>query len=212
MINLFYNYYSDRSEERAQEIRSCLEKNVSNPNFDNIILLNESTEEFHSPRVISLAVPSRPLFKDIFTTVSEYSKDDDINIIMNSDCFLDINDTSTLRKIGRNEAWCILRTEVTSAGPLKLNKRLNKRNRRKHSSDMQDGWVFVGKPKTGMGLDFYMGTPGCDNRLAYEFQNAGYTIANPGAFLKLYHLHNTKTRTYSEKERVPGPYAFPELM
>ncbi len=209
MINLFYNYYNDNTQERAEEIKACAGENLKNDTIDKIYLFNESEESFHNNNVTDIKIASRPLFKDVFEKVSLYSKDNDINVIINSDCFLDTDDTLKLNQIGQNEAWCILRTEIKSINPFKLNKKLNKRNLRKHSGDMQDGWVFVGKPKQGMWLNFHLGTPGCDNRLAYEFQNVGYSIKNPGIKLKLYHFHNTKIRTYSELERVPEPYAFP---
>lgn len=212
MINLFYNYFEDSNQSRAEELVTCLRRNIANRNIDTVYVVTEEHTRVELNGPVVIRIDKRPLFRDMFRIIESRSGTDDINIVINTDCFLDEEDTRTVSGIARNEAWCILRTEIESAEPVQVDENLNKKNLKKHSRDMQDGWVFRGKPPSTLWLDFHMGVPGCDNRLAYEFEKAGYVIRNPYLFVKLYHLHKTKVRRYSERQRVPGPYAFPVLM
>jgi hypothetical protein len=53
-----------------------------------------------------------------------------------------------------------------------------------------------------------MGIAGCDNRLAYELQEAGFQVYNPSKTIQTFHLHDIPIRTFVENviERIPPPY------
>jgi hypothetical protein len=49
----------------------------------------------------------------------------------------------------------------------------------------QDAWIFKSpmiKPHANkeLNIDFPLGYPGCDNRVAWEFRNIGLHVINPG--------------------------------
>lgn len=50
-----------------------------------------------------------------------------------------------------------------------------------------------------------MGTPGCDNRIAWLFHASGNHVFNPGREILLLHRHENMARNYT-KERLPNPY------
>jgi hypothetical protein len=107
--------------------------------------------------------------------------------------------------LSHGDAWCIGRYEIPLASPL-LPWTIRRRPFPLLRDDSQDCWIIRGKPAGGMWLDFAQGLLGCDNRLAYELQNAGYVVHNAMDRIKLYHLHTQKVRAYTEQQRVPEPY------
>ena len=68
----------------------------------------------------------------------------------------------------------------------------------------QDTWIFKG-PVKKMDGNFQLGYPRCDQCIAYEIKKAGYILHNPSRQIKTYHLHNSKIRNYSFKQRITRP-------
>ncbi len=211
-VNVFYNYYADNNSNRKVEIDSCLKKLVENQSIDQLFVITESAETLphSSDKTTKLLLNQRPSFQTIFSLITEKSSERDVNVVLNSDCFWEENDSEKIRAIGATEAYCLSRIEIYSAYPLKIKKRKTSKNWSRNA-DMQDCWIFRGKPRPSMWLDFYLGKPGCDNRIAYEFKKAGYRILNPRTEISIYHYHCTELRRYTSVERVPEPYAFPEI-
>jgi hypothetical protein len=53
--------------------------------------------------------------------------------------------------------------------------------------------------------DVKLGTPGCDNRIAFILRTSlGLKLSNPAYTLKTIHLHESGVRTYTRKEVVTG--------
>ena len=73
--------------------------------------------------------------------------------------------------------------------------------------DSQDAWIFE-PPLPRIASDFFLGKPGCDNRLAYEVACAGLAVLNPSRSLRARHLHNSGIRRYTHREHVAGPVRF----
>lgn len=76
-------------------------------------------------------------------------------------------------------------------------------------ADSQDVWIFRGQATGALksrNLSFSLGYQGCDNRFAWEAQQAGYNVTNPSLSIKVWHYHCSSVRTYTPAERVPGPY------
>lgn len=209
-VNVFLNYYVASDPLRAQEIDACYMQWMKNQYIDKMFVIKEPNVVTPYKPFLEIELDSRPAFAIFFDNVAKVSEDNDINIISNSDCFLSEKDMPKLNALGENVAYCLSRLEIKKATPLRLHWFANRRNRRKHDKDMQDCWIFRGKPRSGMMLDFRMGVAGCDNRLAWELHNAGYSIVNPAAKIRLYHYHCSQFRNSTEADRVPQPYAFPE--
>lgn len=177
-IRLFYNYYIDSNPRRRQELDFCLQKNIENNNFD-IIILDSA---------------NRPTFDFFFQKINQISGSNDINIICNTDIFFDSSITQS-NKIGHKEVYALTRWDWVS------HNNITPVNR----PDSQDVWIIRGKVDNVNG-NFPIGLPGSDNRVAHEFQQAGYSLINPARTIKSYHVHSSNIRNYSEKDRVDGPY------
>lgn len=210
MINYYFNYYKDKDEKRRYEIDCCLRKLTENQSINLYVMVEDidTPLPFSSDNTHIISLKRRPTFSDIILLIDKTSGHDDINIFSNSDCFIDDKSIPFLQRMSSDDAYCLSRVEIRKAYPLKIKRWKTYRTWKKHL-DMQDCWCIKGKPRPNMKLDFYMGKPGCDNRLAYEFTKVGYTISNPRSKISVYHFHTTELRRYSEPERVPEPYAFP---
>jgi hypothetical protein len=186
MINLFTTYYHD--EKRFAELNTVLQKNENNIFIDKIYLLDE-TGTLSSAKQIQ----NRPTFKEIFDYVNEVTNDNDINIIANSDIYFDEEGLEIIKLLlEKDDCWALTRWDALTGQFM---------GRR----DSQDSWLFRGKIKTG-NYDFLLGFPGCDNRLAYELQQAGYNLSNPSRTIKTYHLHNGDDRSWHGKPQIRPPY------
>jgi hypothetical protein len=57
-----------------------------------------------------------------------------------------------------------------------------------------------------------MGIPGCDNRIAYELNRAGYRLCNPATKVQSIHYHESDIHNYNhETPKVPRPYLYIEI-
>ncbi len=209
MINLFTSYYKDKNEERQKEIDFCLDKNISNGFIDKIYILSETDDVPFTSDKLKIIPHKRPTFKDFLFHINQITGEEDINILSNTDIFFDksLNDLKQFPLDGK--VLCLLRWERYKNGKSEIKIK---------RPDCQDSWVFKGKIKTeDMWLDFHMGKLGCDNRICYEFKQAGYKLENPCFLIQSHHLHNTQTRNYKEtlvgqeehkhnKDVVPPPY------
>lgn len=177
MIRLLYNYYEDKNPVRRNEINFCLQKNQSNPYLTTVVVDS----------------PGKPTYDFFFKKINEITGPDDINIICNSDIFFD----HTIRladQIKPKEVFCLLRWEWSPTA-VKFHER----------PDSQDTWIVKGKVENVYG-DFSLGIRGCDNRIAHEFNKAGYTVRNPAKSIRTFHVHNSQIRNYTMADVVPPPY------
>jgi hypothetical protein len=123
-----------------------------------------------------------------------------INVIANADII--IENSVHLHSIEDGEAWVLSRWED---GILYDHR------------DSQDVWVVRGRPPQEFinALNFNMGVPGCDNRLAWELQQF-YKVSNPSKTIRCHHHHASGIRSYGKgrgqvkKEVVPPPYLLVE--
>ena len=208
MIRLVTSYYKDNDVDRQKEIDECLSFNINNSHIDEILLLCESLPSLPHPK-LKIIESKRPTFKDFLFHINKISGDEDINILSNTDIFFDgsLDDLKQFPLEGK--VLCLLRWERDKDGKSEIKIK---------RPDCQDSWVFKGKINTeDMWLDFHMGKLGCDNRICYEFKNAGYKLENPCFLIRTHHLHNTQKRNYKEtlvgeeehknnKDVVPPPY------
>lgn len=136
-------------------------------------------------------VKGRPTFSELFALTKDYPND--INCFCNSDIYF--QNIELLQKLQPNECYAITRNDLVS------NSRINFQS--------QDAWCFNGVVKD-INADFHQGKWGCDNRLAHEIKEAGYTLINPCNQINLVHLHKVDNRVQerTKENTIPPPYHF----
>lgn len=180
-MNLFINHYIDPDPLRNEELQTCFENNKAN-NFTIYIL------------------EGRPTFNDFFKKINEVTGDHSINIIANSDIYFPEMNYEMFKNLTFDICYALTRWNVSADGKEEFH----------NNSGSQDTWIFRGKVKE-VNADFTQGVAGCDNKLAYLLEKAGYKVINPSRTIKTYHLHNSEVRYYDKKivngdiYRLPRP-------
>lgn len=151
------------------------------PEFEECLHRNSQLMRVHVVRQ-----QQRPTFEQMFSKF----RDDAINIVANADIYF--NETQWFVGLRNDECWALTRYDAYSGEFM---------NRR----DSQDSFCFKGKIKPG-NYDFTIGIGGCDNRLCFELQQAGYIVRNPSLTVKTFHMHKEEKRTWHGMPQVPGPY------
>ncbi len=205
-INFYYNYYVPKNPIRAVEVGSCFAVLLGDKNVAKIVMISDDRCVGDDPRVIHEAFAGRPTFGHYFGLIKKYSSADDINVIINSDCFIDPATTHRLNRIRPGEAYCLTRQDIASFVPLRVDRRKSESFRH----DMQDCWVIRGVPREGMWLEFSPGRRGCDNRLAHELMKVGYNILDPHITIRVLHYHHSAEINTDRDDCVPPPYAYPK--
>ena len=193
-ITLFTSYF-DTSDARQAELEHCLKKNIENPLIDKVVLLGE--KGYEHPKVIHIP-HERPTYKDFFREANKYGSD--YSILANSDIYFDTS-LSRLYGVGFHKTFlAISRHDVRRGRQILFD--ATGWGRRGWS---QDAWIWKGKIDIDGG-DYYLGLPGCDNKIAYEANQSGYRVSNPAREVKVFHVHDTNERTYTEENRLAEPY------
>jgi hypothetical protein len=191
-INLFTSYYNELNEARRGELDKCLALNAGA--FDTIYLFNESHRTTFPSPVRDIIVDKRPLYSTYFDCFQAQ----EINIIANSDIYFTKESLELISTIKEGECFALSRWDVDLLGNAS----------HFDHRDSQDAWCFLGTVAP-IAANFPQGRRGCDNRLAWEVQRAGYSLLNPSKSIKTYHLHNSGVRRYSklgDQDLIRGPY------
>lgn len=205
-MNLFINYYIDPNPERQKEIDLCLINNLNNPEIERVYIFGEFRNMPYNGnfpnhyKIIPLPCNGRPTFQNFFSAINLHTGADDINIIVNSDIYVSLVLWPVFPT--RYQCFALTRWDILPDGSEKFY----------NSSDSQDTWVFRGPIKQVKGADYTQGVAGCDNKIAWELQRAGYQVLNPSLTIKTYHLHNSGIRHYDKIQpgqtdifRLPRP-------
>lgn len=180
-INVFSTLYDIKNPSRKKEIYTCINKNYNNKDINYILIRSEDKLKYN----------------DYFNLINNYSNEEDINIISNLDIYFD-ETINLCKQITKEHFLALSRWEMTG-NIVKFGNR----------QDSQDCWIYKGKINNING-DFYTGMQGCDNRIAYEAEAAGYQVINPSLDIKTYHVHVCNVRDYKVgdlKTTVPRPHA-----
>lgn len=199
MFELITTFYNEQNTDRRNEFLQALTFNVENTHIQRIFVLCESGEEFitnFSPKIEIVRLENRPKFRDLILFTNTLSTTF-IKIIANTDIYF--NETlSKAKHVEEKEVYCLTRWNQIDAGQIEFFPNFKS----------QDSWIFRDTLPDNIG-DFFMGVPGCDNRLAAEFIANGFKINNPSLSIHSIHLHATEKRTYHKVlDRVPGEYAY----
>jgi hypothetical protein len=194
MIRLFTSYYVDKDPERDKELKECLRRNTINNQIEEIHLLNDFEQEFHSDKIKTVLLKSRPSYGVFFDYINSLNHGaEDVSIIANSDIYFE--DLSALSKYEANQVLALCRYDIKGDKAVFLNSR-----------DAQDCWIFKGTIKKVNDCDFSLGIAGCDNAIADRLSRSGYHVINPSRTIKSYHLHESGVRNYNPNIKIPQPY------
>ena len=194
--HLFTEWFKPKDPNREQEFLQCLEENLACPDIQEVHLLCEGEPPaIEHPKLTLIQPEKRPTYASLIKTVSTHLKGKHIVIANNDISFQRFNNFSILP----NQVACCTRYEIRDGNPVWY-----REANQKNPGISQDAWFFK-SPITLGGGHFYMGTPGCDNRIAWLFHASGNHVFNPGHNAMLLHRHENMARNYA-KERLPNPY------
>lgn len=208
LMNLLIEYHTPKNTERNREYIQCIENNINSKLFKTITIFAEDdlpSNISDSSIVKVVRTDKRRKYKDFFN----YCNDNymgQICVLSNTDIYFD-NSLKFIESVDMNNRLLALTRWDEEDGLAVLH------DKEESSRFSQDTWIF--KPIVSFknssnisGGDFYMGIPGCDNRIAAEFHLSGYKVSNPCLSIKSYHLHNSRYRTYTNDNRINKPYLY----
>ena len=198
---LVTQFYIPDDIERYQELKYCVKENIANDLIDQIILVVEKgiLDKLipNHKKIKTVLVKKRPSYKDIFKIGNSNINGKGLIIVANSDIFYKEDDIVKMQVISNRQALALSRWDFKPDTEPKHH----------DTWDSQDTWVFKDLILPGK-YNIKLGLPGCDNKIAYELQKAGYEVRNPSKTIKSYHYHTSDHRTYKEEDRVKEPYLF----
>jgi hypothetical protein len=220
-IYLFQQFFIHKSNERYNEIKQSLRRNVQLGLFKKIYLLNEriytnaelglTDKEINQIKQINIG--TRMTYSDVFKQFRGLGLSGYI-VIANSDIFFD----KTIENLNKS---CLSKTKSFMA-QLRYEydtteKLLMKQKIFGPRPDSQDVWIlhsnYIPNKKQIHIFDILLGKPGCDNKICYLFYILGYKLYNDPSFIRTYHYHKTQTRDYTAEDVIDKPflYLFPKI-
>ncbi len=200
-------YYTSTESARNLENAFCLEQNILNPQIQRIYLFLEQPDgpdlsNFPAglqDKVVLVPIGRRPFFSDLFSYANALDEEG-IKIIANSDVFFDGTLALVESCLSKYDVLALTRWDLKGEGSLEFY----------NSFKSQDCWIFRKQIPVETGR-FYIGYPGCDNRLLYEFRKRRLTFYNPSLSIKAIHVHQSQLRGYQKNtgdKQVPPPYEY----
>jgi hypothetical protein len=197
MVNLYTSFYQDKDAKRQKELLYCLNQNILNPLIDNIFLIVEGEVKLPVSGKLIIVNSERPTYRNFFDLINDtVTSPNSISVIANSDIYF--NDTLAQLDIKERQCIALSRWDKRKDGLRLHNERFS-----------QDTWIFKGKVRNVRFCDFYLGIPGCDNRIAYELNRAGYRLFNPATKIQSIHYHQTDLHNYDHNTpKISKPYLY----
>jgi hypothetical protein len=206
VINVFFPYYECGDPERQAEIDMCLRQNANNSFIDRLFVLidDDSVCPIESPNLDVIYVDKRVTYRFWIELTKKYCSKG-ISILCNSDIYFDDSLEKLNSVLSAPKSFLALsRWELLGGDTSK--------HPNPHWS--QDTWAINAEDELSDSLmhqiDFPMGVPRCDNKIAYLFAVFGWKVFNPVNYVKSIHAHETQMRTYHKKmdERILGGVAY----
>ncbi len=202
-MNLLVGFYNDATPARTEEFIECLRRNAANTHIDQITVFIEdrtSAAEVETrypalkqPKMHLIPTGRRLTFKELFEYANRHLTSACV-VVANADIYFDETLSLLEEESLSGRMFCLSRWEEAPDGRL----------RHFDAPYSQDAWIFE-PPLPQFRSDFFLGTPGCENRLAYEAERGGLIVSNPSRSVRARHLHNSGIRRYSQRERLNGP-------
>lgn len=198
-MNLLIEYHKSKNLQRHAEFLACLHENLGNSLIEKIYVFisDDSILNFiHEKIVLNLIDNVRPTFKTLFDFCNTHLKDQ-VCIISCADIIFD-ESIKYLEKIDNKTFVALNRWEIDTDKP-------------NGNAACQDVWVFRAPINISDELLNQMnftagGCWGCDNKIAYLMDEAGYELRNPGLQIKVKHFHTSNYRSVAPTTRLLGPY------
>jgi hypothetical protein len=200
---LLIGFYADADPARCGEFLECISRNAGNTQIEKIVVfvedettpaaLQERFPVLRHPKTRLLEHRRRLTYSHLFAYANLHLKGTGV-IIANADIYFDETLALLEEEPLAGKMFCLSRWDEDAEGT----------SRHFDCPESQDAWIFE-PPIPPIAADFYLGKPGCDNRLAYETERAGLVLLNPSRSLHARHLHNTAIRRYTESDRLQGP-------
>ena len=193
-VVLFTPYFRARSPERQRELDFCLERNLGTPGLDRLVLLVDDGHRpaTKDPRVSIVDLDHRPTYAD-WVRLTREMEILGISLLANSDIHFDASLPSVHEVLREPQSFLALSRHELEGDAL-----------RPHPNPhwSQDTWGLHTRstlhPGLLRGLDFPLGVPRCDNKVAYQFAVYGWSVHNPQRFLQSVHVHETQERHYDK--------------
>ena len=205
-MNLLVGFYQDADANRTKEFLECIRRNAANPHIHSVTIFTEDAapspslngELSNADRAkLRFERPGKRLtFRQLFDYANRHFLGGAV-VIANADICFDETLGALDEEPLAGKMFCLSRWDEDPRGAL----------RHLDRSDSQDAWMFE-PPVPSIAADFFLGTPGCDNRLAFEAERAGLIISNPSRTIRARHLHNSAVRRYAQRDRVYGRVRF----
>jgi hypothetical protein len=194
---LITSLYNEIIHERALEYLACLQHNTDHPLIKKIHILYDTSKDpqnsdsaflkkLYTFPVIITKLPTRPDFAYCFNLVNNLYDSEKNIIICNADIFFNETLYLLIDYDLRNKFLVLSRWDITKTGALC----------HYNNKESQDAWIFQTPVKKFNKASFCIGTKGCDNFIALQAQNAGYTVINPSLTIQACHVHLTEVRHY----------------
>ncbi|MBE1291334.1 MAG: hypothetical protein GJ677_02480 [Rhodobacteraceae bacterium] len=193
---LFLPFYTPRDPQRSQELLGCLKKNLDCGVFSHVYLLqdDDTVLPFQNEHLTVLRLSSRPTYLD-WVRYSKQLCPDAISVLANSDIHFqeDITKLYDLFELDPKAFVALSRYDKRGSE--------NVPHQNPHWS--QDTWAFLPAAEVPRSmerqLDIALGTPRCDNKIAYVFSLNGFEVYNPFHDITSIHVHETELRYYDKK-------------
>jgi hypothetical protein len=203
-------FFISSNQERRNEIEEVIRDNCTNPEIDEIHLLNEEYYDLpilDHPKIRQINLGKRMSYYDAFFYSLENLELGSIKMVSNNDITFNEEDLRCLRfKSLENKVLCLLRYEFTGRDYNKNTAQYSKQqiDKRNGEAYSQDTWIYT-NVEPAMDMNIHLGTWGCDNRIAKVLKDCGYQVINNCLSIRTYHHHFSNHRTYVQ-QRVPGDY------
>lgn len=195
-----FTFFRPGDPARRAEIVDCLTHNAASPDFSRFLIYCDepaAIPEFDGKdkaEIISLG--RRFLYRDYFEQATD---PDTVYVVSNADIKM-AGGMAYCDYIQPKELWALTRWE-DHTGP------------RHPGRSTQDTWIVRGQTWDAEILrlaEISIGLPGCENALAGRWKEAGFKVSNYCRDIKTLHVHASQARGYSEKDRLPRPYYYPD--
>jgi hypothetical protein len=202
-VNVYVNYYTDKNPIRDAENNFCIEKHLQSDVIDavHLIIDHDTLVPFANKKIVLHYNDNRPTYWDFFELINE-ADPWDVNIVMNTDCFIDDKSLQLIKNnIEPDECWCLNRLEMKSD-------RVSDAVLEVVPRSSQDAWCLRGRIFNRPAFKFQLGIPCCEHKLAFQMVTSKYLVTNPSNDIRLYHNHRSNIRHYTDILRHGGTMTF----
>jgi hypothetical protein len=189
MAILLTTLYTPCKPERAQEFKTCLERNLARPEIESVKVFLEIQDKntgcgyldgFCHEKLEIIPVHHRSTYAEMIAVGNNYGNNQVI-IIANGDIYFDQNSAlERSAEITTGEFWTLSRYEPTNDGGWKLFHIA--------TAGAHDCWIFR-TPLQPFQNNYQLGIQGCDLFMAQRAIESGLRVLNPCQSIRPRHLH-----------------------